>query len=92
VSISASKGKNGSVHISIVNVDSKKENKIEIDLKELGIKDVSATILTSSKLQDYNSFENPNKIQPKNFTAYSIKKGKLEITIPPFSIAVLEGK
>jgi alpha-N-arabinofuranosidase len=92
VSISASKDKNGSVHISIVNVDSKKENKIEIDLKELGIKDVSATILTSSKLQDYNSFENPNKIQPKNFTAYSIKKGKLEITIPPFSIAVLEGK
>jgi alpha-N-arabinofuranosidase len=92
VSISASTDKSGLVHISLVNVDSEKENKIEIDLKELGIKVASATILTSSKVQDYNSFENPNKIQPKNFTGYTIKQGKLQITIPPFSIAVLEGK
>ncbi|TDD99454.1 alpha-N-arabinofuranosidase [Flavobacterium cellulosilyticum] len=92
ISASASKDKNGSVHISLVNVDAKKANKIEIDLTELGIKTVSGTILASSKLQDHNSFENPTKIQPAVFKGFENKKGKLEITIPPFSVLMLEGK
>lgn len=92
LSASASKDKNGLVHISLVNIDSKKENKIEIDIKELGIKNISGTILASSKLQDHNTFDNPTKIQPAVFKGFEIKKGKLEIIIPPFSVIVLEGK
>ncbi len=92
LSASASKDNNELVHISLVNIDSKKENKIEIDIKELGIKNISGTILASAKLQDHNSFDNPTKIQPTAFKGFEIKKGKLEITIPPFSVIVLEGK
>ena len=92
VSVSASKDKNGLVHISLVNVDSKNKNKVEIDLSGIGIKNVSGTILTSSKLQDHNSFDVPNKIVPVAFKGFENKKGKLEIVIPPFSVLVLEGK
>jgi alpha-N-arabinofuranosidase len=92
LSASASKDKNGLVHISLVNVDSKKANAIEIDLKELGIKNVSANILTSPKLQDYNSFDNPTKIQPAIFKGFNVKNDKLTITIPAFSVVMLEGK
>lgn len=92
VSASVSKNKNGVVHISLVNVDAKNKNKIEIDVKELGVKNFTAKIITSSKLQDYNSFENPNKLTPVAFKAFDNKKGKLEITLPPFSVVVLEGK
>ena len=92
VSASASKGKNGAVHISLVNVDAKNKNKIEIDVKDLGVKTFTGTILTSAKLQDYNSFDTPNKIVPTVFKGFENKKGKLEITIPPFSVVVLEGK
>jgi alpha-N-arabinofuranosidase len=92
LSASASKDKNGLVHISLVNVDTKKTNKIEIDLKELGLKNVSGTILTSSKLQDHNTFDTPTKIQTAVFKGFEIKNGKLEIIIPPFSVVVLEGK
>ncbi|HEX9151755.1 MAG TPA: alpha-L-arabinofuranosidase C-terminal domain-containing protein, partial [Flavobacterium sp.] len=67
LSASVSKDKNGLVHISLVNIDTKKENKIEIDIKELGIKNVSGSLLASSKLQDFNSFDNPTKIQPTTF-------------------------
>lgn len=91
ISASASKDKSGAVHISIVNVDSKKTNKIEIDIKDLGVKNFTGTIITAPKLQDYNSFENPNKIAPTAFKGFENKKGKLEITIPPFSVVVLEG-
>ena len=58
----------------------------------IGIKNVTGSILTSPKLQDYNSFDNPSKIKPVVFKGFEIKKGKLEITIPAFSVVVLEAK
>lgn len=92
VSASASKDQNGSVHISLVNIDPVNKNKIEIDVKDLGVKGFSGSVITASKLQDYNSFENPNKIVPVAFKGFENKKGKLEITLPPYSVLVLEGK
>ncbi|MDI6045739.1 alpha-N-arabinofuranosidase [Flavobacterium yafengii] len=92
LSASASKDKNGLIHISLVNIDSKKDHKIEIDMQELGIKNVTGTILASPKLQDHNTFDNPSKIKPAVFKGFETKKGKLEITIPAFSVVVLETK
>lgn len=92
LSASASKDKNGIVHISIVNIDTKKANKLKIDIKDLGVTNFIGTQLTSPKVQDHNTFESPNKIQPTVFSAFKIKNGKLEITIPPFTTIMLEGK
>ncbi|SNR30221.1 alpha-N-arabinofuranosidase [Flavobacterium sp. ov086] len=92
VSVSASKDKADLTHISLVNIDLKKENKVKINLKELGIKSIKGEVLSSSKVQDYNSFESPNKISPVAFTKFSVKNDTLEVTIPPFSVVVLEGK
>jgi alpha-L-arabinofuranosidase len=92
LSVSASKDKKGLVHISLVNIDSKKANTVEIDLNELGIKAVSGIIVASSKLQDHNTFDNPTKIQPTVFKGFQIKKGNLEVVIPPFSVVTLEGE
>jgi alpha-N-arabinofuranosidase len=92
LSASASKDKKGLVHISLVNIDAKKDNIVEIDLNELGIKSVSGMIIGSKKLQDFNSFDNPTKIQPVAFKGFEIKKGKLSVSLPPFSVIMLEGK
>lgn len=92
LSVSASKDSAGLVHISVVNVDTQKANTIEIPIAALGFKTATASVLSSPKLQDYNSFENPNKIQPAVFNGLDIKNGKLKLTVPPFSVVVLEGK
>lgn len=92
VSASASKANNGMVHMSIVNIDAHKENTVEINCEDLGVKDFTATIITSDKLQDFNSFDNPDKIGIDNFKKFKFKKGKLTVTIPPFSVIMLEGK
>jgi alpha-N-arabinofuranosidase len=92
LSASASRDKKGLTHISLVNVDAKKENTVEIDINELGIKTASGMIIGSSKLQEFNSFDNPTKIQPVAFKGFEIKKGKLTVTVPPFSVIMLEGK
>lgn len=92
LTISASMDKNGRVHISFTNIDTKIGNTVSIHLHELGLKNMTASILSSENLQDYNTFENPNKIEPKSFKDFKFIKGKLELTIPPFSVIVLEGE
>lgn len=92
LSASASKDKNGLVHISLVNIDTKNSNSVEINLDELGVKSVTGTIIASSKLQDHNTFDNPTKIQITAFKGFENKKGKLQVVIPPFSVVTLEGK
>lgn len=92
ISVSASKDANEKVHISLVNVDAHKENKIEIDLNSLGLENISASIITSKHLQDYNSFDNPNNIKPTNYKDFKFENGVLEVTVPPFSVIVLEAK
>ena len=92
ISISASEDKNGFKHFSLVNIDSNKENEVEIDLAGLNINDITAEILTSDKLQDHNTFDNPNNITPDAFKDFKLKKEKLTVTLPPFSVVVIKGK
>ena len=90
ISISASRSKNGKVHISLVNIDANKTNAVKIDLSALELKTLNAEILKSDKLQDHNTFENPEKILPEEFKDFEYRKNNLELDIPPFSVIVFE--
>jgi alpha-L-arabinofuranosidase len=92
VSASASKDSTGLVHISLVNIDPKKTQDISIDLQGGNLKTVTGRILASDKLQDYNSFEAPDKIKPAAFTGATLKGKSLTVKMPPFSVVVLELK
>jgi len=89
---SASKDKNGLTHISLVNVNAKQAQLVSININGANYKTVSGRILTSDKLQNYNSFENPNKIVPVVFNGAQLNGLKLNLNIPPFSVLVLELK
>ena len=89
---SASKDKNGVIHISLVNIDAKNAQDISIALGAIASKSVTGRILSSGKLQNYNSFEHPDEIKPVAFNGASLKAGKLTTKIPPFSVVVLELK
>jgi alpha-N-arabinofuranosidase len=90
ISASASKAKDGKVHISLVNIDAKNTREVTLDLKELKAKVVTGRILTSGKIQDYNSFETPDAIKPADFKNTTIKQGRLTLKLPPVSVVVLE--
>ena len=92
VSVSASKDRNGITHISLVNIDASKTQDIAIEIRGGQYSSVSGRILTSKKLQDYNSFENPNMIQPANFNEAKLAGNSLQVKLPPFSVVVLELK
>lgn len=92
VSASASKDRNGIVHISLVNIDAHNAQNVTIDMATVEAKTVTGRILRSEKLQDYNSFTNPNKIKPQTFSDTKLTGSTLQTTIPPFSVVVLELK
>ncbi len=92
VSVSASKDKNGLVHVSLVNIDPSKSADISVGLDGTVFKTITGRILASAHLQDYNSFENPDKIKPVAFNGASIKPAGLQIKLPPASVVVLELK
>jgi alpha-N-arabinofuranosidase len=92
ISASASKDKNGIVHISLVNIDSKNEQEVIIDLGDLPAKSVTGRILRSDKLQDHNTFDVPGKIKPIAFNKAALNGKNLTVKLPPFSVVVLEIK
>src|SRR4030095_14471492 len=89
ISASASKDKNGVVHVSLVNIDANNEQQVDIDLGNLGAKSVSGRILRSDKIQDHNTFENPEKVKPTDFNGATINGNVLKAKLPPFSVVVL---
>ncbi|MBU2912388.1 MULTISPECIES: alpha-N-arabinofuranosidase [Reichenbachiella] len=92
VSGSASVDSEGVMHISLVNIDSKESQAASLKLLGTNSKQMSGEILASDKLQDYNSFENGTVISPKSFKGFKKKGDEWTVTLPPFSVVVLEVK
>ncbi|MCU0357639.1 MAG: alpha-N-arabinofuranosidase [Cyclobacteriaceae bacterium] len=90
VSASASVNASGLVHISLVNIDARSAQEITIDLTGKKFSAVSGRILQSAKLQDFNSFDKPDRIQPRIFSEARLKDNTVTLKIPPFSVVVLE--
>jgi alpha-L-arabinofuranosidase len=92
LSASASKDSAGLIHISITNINADKAESVSISIEGAKFKNVSGRILTSAKLQDHNTFDDPEKIKPRAFTETSLKDNVISLRIPPFSVIVLELK
>ncbi len=90
ISISASKDKDGKVHVSIVNIDMNKSHSVDLAVSGLTYKNVTGTILQSDKVQDHNTFDNPDNIVTEDFKGFMKKKDNINVQMPPFSVVVLE--
>lgn len=92
ISCSASKNSDGEINISVVNIDANKPNSISINLKGSTAKNITGAILKSSKIQDHNTFENPEKIKPSAFNDFRLEGKNINLILPPFSVVVLNVK
>ena len=90
VSATASKDKNGVIHISLSNVDADNAQEITVNLPDVNAKKAIGEILTSANLTDYNSFEKPNIVKPASFKEVKINKGIMKVKLPAKSIVTLK--
>lgn len=84
ISASAAKAQDGNTYISIVNTQL--NNAIEVELNQ--IKKVKGEVLTSDKMDEHNTFDDPNNIQPYEYST-GVKDGKAVIVVPAKSLMVL---
>ncbi len=89
ISASASKDKDGVTHLSLVNIDPDKTNTVSVRFPGITYRQVTGRILSSPKIQDHNSFEEPEKIKPLPFTGADLKDNMLQVKLPPASVVVL---
>ncbi|HLS95632.1 MAG TPA: alpha-L-arabinofuranosidase C-terminal domain-containing protein [Sphingobacterium sp.] len=88
VSASASKAKDGKTYLSLVNIDPKANQDVEINLGK-AFSGVSGRVLTSKELRDFNDFDAPQRIAPRPFDGSKLNKERLQVSLPPFSVVVL---
>ncbi len=90
LSVSCSVAKNGTISMTLVNLDPVNaiNSRCNADGKEA--KNVSGKLLTSAKLTDYNSFDANNTVALKEFTDFTISKGIIEAKLPAKSVVLIQ--
>lgn len=89
LSASASIDKNGVTHITLVNIDAKKSHELKINIQDQAYKTISGRIVNSAKLNDFNSFQNPDLIKPAVFKDAKLKGNQIQVVLPAHSVVVL---
>jgi alpha-N-arabinofuranosidase len=93
LSASASRDKEGRLHLSIVNLDPNRSAEISATVAGVSgptIKSVTGEVLTASRMNAMNTFENPNAIKPTSFSGFKLQGSQLTLSIPAKSVVVLE--
>jgi alpha-N-arabinofuranosidase len=93
VSASASEDDDGRIHISLTNVDLKKEQEVKVELRGLTLSPsvkVKGQIVTSGNMADHNTFDKPDAVKVENFSAPPVSGRGLTVTLPPMSVVTLE--
>jgi len=89
ISASASVDSLGNTHVSLVNIHPHETQHVSVGLDRPYGK-VQGRILTSEDLRDHNTFDKPDAIAPAAFGGARINGSQLSVTLPPFSVVVLQ--
>jgi len=89
VSVSAARTASGAIVVALVNLDPGKAVPVSLSLAGAAPRTVKGEVLTAAALDAHNTFENPDAIHPTRLTGASIKSGKLSLTLPAKSVAVV---
>ena len=89
LSMSASLGEDGVIHVSLCNLNPEKEAPVDIDLKGAAPTSVSGEVLTAEAMNAHNTFADPDAIFPVPFDAVRLQGGGVTAVLPPKSVVVL---
>ncbi len=90
VNASASRDSSGAIHISFVNIDPSKKITINAALPGIAFSTIHGQILTSSKFNDINTFDQPDKVKTAGFNGAKKTSAGLSVELPPMSVVVVE--
>jgi alpha-N-arabinofuranosidase len=87
ISVSASKAKNGVIHVTLANIDAEKEHSISCNMDGIEkASNIKGEIITSEKMDAYNDFNKTEEINIKDFTGFKTSSKELKIILPAKSV------
>ena len=89
---SSAKTTDGTIIVSLANIDLQKGQEVALALDGYNANSVCGEILTAKNITDYNDFNHTETIKSENFTGGKIKKNQIMVKIPAKSIVVLKIK
>jgi alpha-N-arabinofuranosidase len=93
ISASASKDKEGRIHVSLTNIDMHKDRSIEIDLRGTdNLTNAVGEIITAPNENDYNDFGQHEKVNIQKFSSFSLQNNILKVNMPAKSVVTIELK
>ncbi|WP_294392508.1 alpha-L-arabinofuranosidase C-terminal domain-containing protein [uncultured Sphingomonas sp.] len=90
VSASAVRDTGGKVHVSLANLDPGKPATVTAALSGVTASAVTGRIITAPAIDSINSFERPDTVVPRAFSAAQLNGGTLTVTLPPRSVVMLD--
>lgn len=90
LSVSASKNAEGVIHLSVCNLDPNQSAELECRLENFSTKKVTGRILTAEAMNAHNTFDQTDRIHPKEFKDFSVvSSGSIMVSLPEKSVVVL---
>lgn len=90
LSASASRDKDGKLHLTIVNLDPNRSAEITTKVTGATVSDITGEVLTAATMNAMNTFDNPNALKPAPFTSYKVQASQVMLSISPKSVVTLE--
>jgi alpha-N-arabinofuranosidase len=92
LSVSASRSEDGTINISIVNINPDKDIDLQCEIRGADVKTATGRILTAPTLNAHNTFDQPNNVKLADFTKMKLRNNIVELKVPSKSVLVLRFK
>src|SRR6266849_1147676 len=86
---SASRDKDGKLHLSIVNLDPNRPAPISTKIFGTSAKSITGRVLTAPAMNTVNTFEKPDAVKPARFTGIQVQGDQITLSLPLKSVVVL---
>ena len=90
LSVSASRDKNGRIHISLANLDPEKAQNLRCEVNGTSGSNVTGEVLTAATMNAHNDFGKSEAVNLKPFTGAQLRNGILTVALPAKSVVTLE--
>jgi alpha-N-arabinofuranosidase len=89
LNVSASKGKDGAIYISICNLDPTVPAELKCTVDGRTVTKATGRVLTGETMNAHNTFDKPTVVAPADLKGIEVKEGQILVTLPSKSVSML---
>ena len=89
VSVSASRDKSGTMHVSLCNLNPNEPMPISAEVQGAKVRSATGRVLTAPDMRAHNTFDQPDQVRPEKFDNVRVTDAGFEVTLPPKSVTVI---